>query len=561
MRNTLIKTLSLVAILALVPVLHSKACTNFLVSKGASTDGSTFISYSADSHTLYGELYYWPAADYPEGAMLDITEWDTGKPMGKIPQIRHTFSVVGNMNEHQVSVGETTYGGREELFTQKGAIMDYGSLIYVGMQRASSARQYIHVIADLMEKYGYASEGESFSILDKNEVWIMEIIGKGEGQLGAVWVAMKVPDGYICGHANQARITQFPLNDTVNCLYSKDVISFARSKGWYDGPDSEFSFSDTYAPVTFGGARFCEARVWAMFNRTNKDMGKYENYARGNVEHGKHGYATNRMPLWIKPDRKLSVHDMMELMRDHYEGTSMDMNNDIGGGPFQCPYRWRPMTWSVDSVNYVHERATSTQQTGFVFVSEGRSWLPDPIGGIHWFGVDDTYSTVFTPMYCGMLSVPKSYERGNGSMVEYSPTSAFWTFTFVSNWAYTKYDYMIKDIQKVQRELENNYIAMTSAVDKAAVELYGQNPLLARQYITDYSVNAGNATVAAWKKLGEYLLVKYHDGNIKKEKDGKFETNGYGEAVMPSQPGYPDWWLKEIVREHGEKVKAPPASH
>lgn len=561
MKNNLIRGGIAGAILILGFVLQSAACTNFLVTKGATVDGSTLITYSADSHTLYGELYFWPSADYPEGAMLDIYEWDTGKPMGKIPQVRHTFSVVGNMNEHQVSIGETTYGGREELGSQKGAIMDYGSLMYVGLQRAKSAREAIAIISDLMEKYGYASSGESFSIMDKNEVWIMEMIGKGDGQKGAVWVALRVPDGYVSGHANQARITTFPLNDPENCLYAKDVITFARSKGWYDGPDSEFSFSDTYAPVTFGGARFCEARVWAMFNRINKDMGKYENYARGTIEHGKHGYATNRMPLWIKPDRKLSAHDLMELMRDHYEGTSMDMNNDIGAGPYQNPYRWRPMTWQVDSVNYCHERATSTQQTGFVFVSQGRSWLPDPVGGIHWFGVDDTYTTVFSPMYCGIQRVPESFAAGNGTMLEYSPTSAFWTFTFVSNWAYTKYNYMIKDIQVVQRELENRYISTVPAIDKAAEELYKVNPKLALDFITDYSVNAGNATVESWKKLGEYLLVKYHDGNIKKEKDGKFLDNGHGQAVAPSQPGYPDWWLREIVKQHGEKVKVTGAAH
>ena len=561
MKKNLLRTAFVAMMLVAFSAMTTDACTNFLVTKGASSDGSTFITYSADSHTLYGELYFWPAADYPEGAMLDITEWDTGKPLGKIPQIRHTFSVVGNMNEHQVSVGETTYGGREELGSQKGAIMDYGSLMYVGLQRASSAREYITIIGDLMEKYGYASSGESFSVMDKNEVWIMEIIGKGEGEKGAVWVAMRIPDGYISGHANQARITTFPMNDPANCLFAKDVVTFARAKGWYDGPDSEFSFSDTYAPVTFGGARFCEARVWAMFNRASKDMGQYESYARGEIKHGKHGYATNRMPLWIKPDRKLSAHDMMELMRDHYEGTSMDMNNDIGGGPFNSPYRWRPMTWQVDSVAYCHERATSTQQTGFVFVSQARSWLPDPIGGIHWFGVDDTYSTVFVPMYCGMTRVPESYAAGNGTMLEYSPTSAFWTFTFVSNWAYTKYSYMIKDIQKVQRELESKYIENTPNVDKEALALYNKDPKQAIAYLTSYSVTAGNATVSAWKKLGEYLLVKYHDGNVKKEKDGKFEDNGYGQPVMPYQPGVPEWWLREIVREHGDKIKVTGSAH
>jgi len=568
MKKNFLMAASLVIILMLGIHASTTACTNFLITKGASADGSTMITYSADSHVLYGELYFWPAADYPDGAMLDIVEWDTGKPMGKIPQIRHTFSVVGNMNENQVSIGETTYGGREELAQQSGAIMDYGSLIYIGLQRATSARHYIHIIADLMDRYGYASVGESFSISDKNEVWIMEIIGKGEGQVGAVWVARMVPDGYICGHANQARITTFPYqkenkwNDaTVTCYNAPDIISFAREKGWYDGSDSDFSFSDTYAPVGFGGARFCEARVYAMFNRVNSNMGQYEDYARGEVEHGANGYATNRMPLWVKPDHKVTVKEVMELMRDHYEGTSMDMNNDFGAGPFQSPYRWRPMTWQVDSVGYCNERATSTQQTGFVFVAQARNWLPDPIGGIFWFSVDDTYTDCFAPMYCGMLKVPEPYAVGNGDMLTYSPTSAFWTFTFVSNWAYTKYNYMIKDIQKVQNRLETFFITSVPAVDKQALALYNTNPQAAREYLTDYSVAMGNYTVDTWRELGQYLLVKYHDGNVKKEKDGKFERNEWGVPAFPDQPGYPEWWMKKIVDDHGDNVKVIGPAH
>jgi dipeptidase len=516
------------------------------------------ITYAADSHTLYGELYYKPAKDYPAGTMVDVYEWDTGKKLGKIPQVRHTYSVVGNMNEYQVALGETTYGGRDELQHQPQAVIDYGSMMYLALQRSKSAREAIMVMTDLVEKYGYYSEGESISVSDKNEAWIFEIIGKGEKEKGAIWVARRIPDGYVCGHANQARITQFPYNDSENCLYSKDIITFARAKGWFDGKDEEFSFSDTYAPVTFSGARACEGRVWAMFNHINSDMGQYEDYAMGNLKTGKWGYTTNRMPLWIKPDKKITVHDVMQLMRDHFEGTKMDMNHDIGAGPFDCPYRWRPMYWSTDSVNYfVNERAVSTQQTGFVFVAQSRSWLPDPIGGIFWFGVDDTYSTVFNPMYCGILKVPHSYAEGNGSMVEYSPTSAFWTFNFVANWAYSRYDYMIKDIQKVQRELELGYIDETAKIDKEALALYKTNKTGARTYLTNYSVKTGDATVARWKKLGEYLLVKYIDGNIKKEKDGKFQTNGTGQAVMPSQPGYPNWWLNEIIREKGDVVKAP----
>jgi len=532
--------------------LRSTACTNFLFTKGATIDGSVMITYSADSHTLYGELYFKPAKDYPAGTMMDVYEWDTGKHLGKIPQVAHTYSCVGNMNEYQVAVGETTFGGRDELQHQKEATMDYGSMMYLSIQRAKTAREAIKVMTDLTNTFGYYSEGESISVSDANEAWILEIISKGDGQKGAVWVARRIPDGYVSGHANQARITQFPLNDPENCMYSKDVITFARSKGWFDGKDEEFSFSDTYAPVSFSGARACEARVWAMFNRANSSMGQYQDYAMGNVIKGKWGYATNRMPLWIKPDHKISVQEAMNLMRDHYEGTKMDMTNDVGAGPFACPYRWRPMSWKVDSVEYVNERAVSTQQTGFVFVAQSRSFLPDPIGGIFWFGVDDTYTTVFSPMYCGITKVPDAYAEGNGTILKYSPTSAFWTFNWVANWAYTKYSYMIRDIQPVQKELESRYIMeTTTAIDKKAAEIYKTDKNRARAYLTNYSVNTGEATVKRWKQLGEYLLVKYIDGNIKKEKDGKFEDNGTGQAVMPNQPGYSDAWKKTVVKEHG----------
>ncbi len=547
----------LILLLGLFIAHHSQACTNFIVTKGASTDGSVMISYSADSHQLYGELYFWPARDWPAGDSLKIVEWDTQKPLGKILQIRHTYQVIGNMNEHQVAIGETTFGGREELQHQKDAVVDYGSLIYVGLQRSKTAREAIKVFGELVAAYGYASEGESFSISDPNEAWILEMIGKGEGQKGAVWVAIRIPDGYISGHANQARITQFPLNDPENCIYSKDVITFAREKKYFDGTDAEFSFSDTYAPVTFGGARFCDARVWSMFNRCNKDMGKYEDYAMGKVQYGRWGFATNRMPLYIKSDRKISVQDMQNLMRDHYEGTKMDMTNDIGAGPFACPIRWRPMTWKVDSVNYVHERATSTMQTGFVFVAQSRSWLPDPIGGIFWFGLDDTYTTVFNPIYCGCNKVPKTFAVGNGDMLHWSSTSGFWIFNSVSNWVYTRWSYMIKDLQKVQSELETKFARETPKIDAEAATMYKTNQARAIAYVTDYSVKTSNATVLRWKELGEYLFVKYKDGNIMKEENGKFKDNGYGVPVMPSQPGYPEWWLKEIVREHGDVIKAP----
>lgn len=537
----------------------SMACTNFIISKGATTDGSTMITYSADSHVLYGELYHRPAADYPEGTLVDVYEWDTGKHLGKIKQVAHTYLVIGNMNEHQVAIGETTYGGKPELVDTTG-IVDYGSLMYLTLQRSKTAREAIKIMGELVATYGYYSSGESFSISDPNEVWIMEMIGKGspvsvkdkKGRVrtsynkGAVWVAMRVPDGYISGHANQARITTFPLNDPENCLYSPDVISFARERGYYTGEDKDFSFSDTYAPVDFGGARFCDARVWAGFNRVNSGMDKYAEYAKGFD-------LKNRMPLWIKPDKKLSVQDVMSMMRDYYQGTELDMSKDIGAGPYHSIVRWRPMTWQVDGVDYVHERAISTQQTGFSFVAQSRSWLPDAIGGILWFGVDDTYSTVYVPMYCSMTEVPHSFAVGNGSMMTFSDDAAFWVFNQVSNLAYSRYSFMIPEIQKVQSALENKFVSYTNVVDKAALELYNKDPKAAIQFLTDYSVNQGNSTVARWKELYAHLFTKFLDGNVK-VKDG----NNQNPKV--EQPGYDESYYRMIIEKTGDKFKAPAGS-
>ncbi|MBN2433155.1 MAG: C69 family dipeptidase [Acidobacteria bacterium] len=510
------------------------ACTNFLITKGASADGSTMITYAADSHVLYGELYYTPAAIHASGSKLDIYEWDTGTYLGQIDQVPETFTVVGNMNEHQVSIGETTYGGRDGLVDKKG-IMDYGSLMYVTLQRARTAREAVRIMGDLVKEYGYYSSGESFSIADPDDVWIMEMIGKGEGNKGAVWVARRVPDGYICAHANQARIRQFPLDDPENCLYSEDVISFAREKGWYEKPDEEFSFADTYAPLTFGGVRFCEARVWAMFRRAAPSLDLPADFVRGEPN-------AEPMPLWIKPDRKLTVHDIMEFMRDHFEGTEFDMTTGIGAGPYCLPYRWRPLTWEVDGQKYVNERATSTQQTGFSFVAQARHWLPDPIGGILWFSVDDTYSTVYVPMYCGIREVPGSYAVGTGNFYEFSWDSAFWVFNWVSNFTYLRYSDMIQDVRKVQRDLEGQFLAMQPEIDAAAQELYKQSPELARRFLTEYSVKEGNRTVERWRKLGIELLMKYLDGNIRDE-HGKVK-----------HPGYPPEWYKRIAAEEGERL-------
>jgi dipeptidase len=552
--------------------LDTKACTNFLVTKGASVKGSTMITYSADSHQLYGELYYWPAKDYPAGSMLDVYEWDTHRYMGKIRQVAHTYSVVGNMNEHQLAIGETTYGGVENMHDTT-AIIDYGSLIYITLQRAKNAREAIKVMSDLVSEYGYASEGESFSIADPNEVWIFEIIGKGSGNKGAVWVARLIPDGYVSGHANQARIQTFPLatgkkssiavtskdfrrlfDPKVECAYAYDVIEVARVKKLFAGKDQEFSFSDTYNPITFSGARMCEIRVWSFFRSVNDEMDQYFNYVSGHD-------LSKRMPLWIKPNRKISNYDMMNFMRDHLEGTALDMRKDIGAGSFGLPYRWRPLTWKVsgdpNAPEYCNERATCTQQTGFIFVAECRNWLPDPIGGIFWFGVDDASTTVFNPMYCGITEIPECFKVGNGDMLTYSPTSAFWIFNRVANMCYMRYDLMSADALKVQKKLETAYLNETESIDKAALDLFGKDEKQAREYLTKYSVEAAQNTFGQWKTLSEYLLVKYIDGNIKKEKDGKFERNPWGNPVMPLQPGYSDAWKKSVIQETGNKLLVP----
>jgi dipeptidase len=511
-------------------------CTNILVSKGASADGSTMITYAADSHTLYGECVYFPAGRHIPGTWVDVIEWDTGKYLGKIRQVEQTYSVVGNMNEHQVSLGETTYGGREELRDDSTAVLDYGTLMYTALQRGRTAREAIRVMTDLVKEYGYYSEGESFSIADPNEVWIMDMIGKGRGNRGAVWVARRVPDGFITAHANHPRIRRFPLNDRENCLYAEDVISFARKKGYFKGDDAEFSFADAYAPADFGALRFCEARVWSVFRNAAPSLKLSSDFVKPVP-------GAEPLPLWIKPDKKLGVRDVMELMRDHFENSEFDMTRDIGAGPYKLPYRWRPLDWTVDSVKYFNERAISTQQTGFSFVAQARSALPDPVGGILWFGVDDTYSTVYVPLYCGITRIPKPFAVGAGSFDRFSWDSAFWVFNFVANFAYSRYCDMILDVQAVQRELEGGYFGDQGTVEDAAMALYRQSPSLARDYLTEYSVTRGETAVARWKKLGEFLIWKYVDGNVKNE---------FGK---PTHPGYPQGWYRRIAKDTGDRLK------
>ena len=523
------------------------ACTGLLVGKKASTDGSVMISYAADSHGLYGEMYHWPAATWPKGATLDVVEWDTGKPLGTIAQVERTYNVVGNMNEHQLAITESTFGGRHEL-RDTAAIMDYGSLIYITLQRAKTAREAIKVMTDLVSEYGYYSGGETFSIADKQEAWVMEMIGKGPGRKGAVWVAIRIPDDCISAHANQSRIQQIPFDDKENCLYAPDVVSFAREKGYFKGKDADFSFQQAYCPYDFSALRGCEARVWSFFRQYDPTMDQYADFIKGDP-------TKQPMPLYIKPNRKLSVQDVQQGMRNHYEGTDLDMTKDAGAGPYKVPYRWRPMTFKVDGVEYTNERAIATQQTGFVIVPQMREWLPDEIGGILWFGVDDADMAVFNPVYASSVRVPECYRVGNGDLLNFSWTSAFWMHNWVANMAYHKYSFMIQDIRKVQQELENHYQEVIPAIDKAAQELYAKDPKEAVEFLTWFSTSTADNATARWKKLGEYLVVKYIDGNVKKEENGQFKRNAYGLPAYPDFPGYDEEYYRSIVKSAGERLK------
>ena len=539
------KTIGLILAFQLsVPLIFS--CTNFLIGKKASTDGSTMISYSADSYNLYGELYHWPAKTYNKGELLKVYEWDSGKYLGEIPQVLQTYNVLGNMNEHQVAIGETTFTGRRELSDSTG-IMDYGSLIYITLQRAKTAREAITIMTNLVKENGYYSTGESFSIADPNEVWVMELIGKGVGNKGAVWVAVRIPDDCVSAHANQARIQQFPLNDPENCIYSPDVISFAREKGYYSGNDADFSFAQAYAPLDFGALRFCEARVWSFFNLVNKDMAKFVTYAKGET--------TDPMPLYIKPDRKLSTRDVQNFMRDHYEDTDLDWRNDYGAGPFSSPYRWSPLTWQVDSIEYCNERPIATQQTGFSFVSQSRSWLPNEIGGIIWFGIDDAAQSVYYPIYVGNTTVPESMKVGNGDLLNFTWESAFWVHNWVSNMVYDRYSDKIVHVRELQDQIEGSFETQQSEIEKVALAMYEKSKTHAIDYLTDYSNNNVKDGLNQWKKMGEYMMVKYVDGVVKKEENGKFMRNAHGEPASPSRPGYPNEHYRKVIEQTGDKYK------
>ena len=517
------------------------ACTNFIVTRGASADGSNMVTYAADSHGLYGALYsYVPGAFTP---MMDVTEWDTGRYLGQIAQAQTTYRTLGNSNEHSLFITETTFGGRPELEDPKGGI-DYGSLIYITLQRAKTAREAISIIVDLANTYGYASSGESFSIVDQQEAWIMELIGKGPEHKGIVWVARRIPDGYVSAHANQARITTFPWKDKENCLYSKDVAKFAREKGWFTGKDADFSFADAYAPLDFGAMRGCEARVWAFFRTVADDMDQYEDYAMG------HNPA-NRMPLWVKPTEKITVKTLMDCMRDHYEGTKMDMTTDIGAGGEECPYRWRPMYFTVDGVEYCNERATATQQTGFWLVGQAR---PEKVG-ILWFGTDDAATSPLIPIYVNSTEVPECLREGNGSMLEYSDTAMFWITNRIAQFAYLRYNIIGKHVRSEVDAWENEMIARVDDIDAkiAAAECACEQAKIA----TEFSVSSAQTLFQKWANLDKYLMVKYIDGNVKGEDEKGFIDNGNGKDIPGkiSQPGYTERWKRAVAADKGDVLK------
>lgn len=537
------KRIFVTVLLAVTAWASTLACTNLIVTRGASTDGSNMVSYAADSHQLYGALYHSPAARWKAGSLLKVYEWDTSRYLGEIPQIAQTYSTIGNMNEYQLIIGETTYGGRHELEDPEGRI-DYGSLIYITLQRAKTAREAIKCIVDLANTHGYASSGESFTIADKNEVWIMELIGKGPGRKGIVWVARRIPDGYISAHANHARITTFPKNDPENCLYAEDVISFAREMGYYEGSDDDFSFSDAYAPLDFSAMRGCEARVWSFFRRFADGMDAYEDYALGHNP-------SNRMPLWVKPNRKLSPKDVFDMMRDHYEGTAMDMTTDIGAGGSKVPYRWRPMGFEVDGQKYVQERAIATQQTGFWFVAQARPQLPDPVGGIIWFGTDDAATSPLTPIYCGSTEVPECLSEKTADILNYNDRSMFWMTNRIAQFAYLRYDYIGAEVRSVIDKWENEKLAEVAQKDAEFATIKSDKKM--KEAATKYSVATAQNLWEKWSNLDDYLMVKYIDGNIKKQDaEGNFLNNGHhpSQPAFPDQPGYSEKFLRAIAEDN-----------
>lgn len=543
---------ALMAVAMLGSVSEAEACSNFIVGKKASVDGSVMCSYSADDYGMFQYLCHYPAAKHAKGEMRKIFDWDSNKYYGEIPEAAETYNVIGNINEWQVTIGETTYGGREEMVDSTG-IMDYGSLIYVALQRSKTAREAIKVMTTLANTYGYNSGGETFTICDPNEAWIMEMMGKGAGSKGAVWVALRIPDDAICAHANQSRIGKFNMKDKKNVMYAKDVVSFARSKGWFKGKDADFSWKMAYAKPDFSGRRFCDARAWAMLNHFY-DMSPYLDWALG-----KNPDAQD-MPLWVVPNKKVSVKDVENVMRDHYEGTPLSVadGSDIGGGIWEMPYRPTPLMYKVDGKQYFNERPVSTQQSGFVFVSQMRSWLPREIGGVFWFANDDANMAAFTPVYCSMTERPECYNTPGADALHFSKKNAYWVCNMTSNMVYPRYSLMFPTLKEVRDSLDNSYFAAQAGVEKKAQELYAQNPQAAVKYLNDYSVEKAQQMLARWNQLFEFMVVKYNDMIIKPtDKNGTFKKTPYVLGATPVRPGYPEKFAKQLVKQSGDKFLVP----
>lgn len=535
---------------ALAVSAYAAACTNFIVGKMASTDGSVFCTYNADDYGMFIGLCHFPAGRHAAGEMRKIIDWDTKVLHGEIPEAEETYNVIGNINEFQVSIGETTFGGREEMVDTTG-IIDYGSLIYIALQRSTTAREAIKVMTTLAETYGYCSEGETFTICDPDEAWIMEMVGCGAGSKGVAWVALRIPDDAICAHANQSRIRKFNMKDKKNVLYSKNVISYARKMGWFTGKDADFSFCDAYAPADFSGRRFCEARVWSFFNHFSDGMARYLPFAEGKVKDAE------PMPLWIVPNKKVSLADMRQCMRDHYEGTPFSLDNDPGQGIWNMPYRPTPLTYKVDGKQYFNERPTSTQQSGFSYIAQLRSWLPRQVGGILWFGNDDGNMVAYTPVYCANTVQPECYNTPGADAVTFSDRNAYWVCNWVSNMVYPRYSLMFGSLKEVRDSLENSYDASQAAVDTKAQELCGESPAAAISYLNKYSCDKAQQMLDRWKQLAVYLIVKYNDMAVKPDKDGRFLRTKTGIGARVERPGFPDNTAREIIRQTGGRYAVP----
>lgn len=540
----------LIAVFALTAS-AAMACTNFIVGKKASADGSVICSYNADDYGMFVNLAHYPAGVHAKGTMRDIIDWDTKAYHGQIPEAPVTYNVIGNINEFQVTVGETTYGGREEMVDSTG-IIDYGSLIYIALQRSRNAREAIKVMTSLAEKYGYNSEGETFTICDPNEAWIMEMMGCGAGSKGVVWVAQRIPDNAICAHANQSRIGKFNMSDHKNVMYSKNVIAFARKKGWFVGKDADFSWKMAYAKPDFSGRRFCDARVWAFFNHFTDGFSRYLPWAEGKDENAED------MPLWVIPNKKLSVKDVQMAMRDHYEGTPLATDTlDFGGGVWEMPYRPTPLMFKVNGKSYFNERPTSTQQTGFTYVSQMRSWLPREIGGVLWFGNDDSNMIAYTPIYCGNTVQPECYNTPGADAVTFSTKNAFWVCNWVSNMVYPRYSLMFPELKSVRDSLESSYFANQPNVETKARELYASDKTAALKYLNEYSNDKAQEMLARWNQLAYYLIVKYNDMCVKPTKNGEFIRTKTGIGATVQRPGYPASFARKLVQATGNKFEVP----